>query len=228
MNKPILLVVDDEPAIHRFLTPVLEVEGYEVVRAETGRAALDLAQSRKPDVIILDLGLPDLDGKDVIVALRQWSATPIVVLSARDREAEKILALDMGANDFVNKPFSVGELLARLRAALRQRRRIDGEGPVLRCGAYEIDLARHRVARDGEDIRLTKTEYELLAQLARHAGTVLTHRQLLSAIWGDEHAGDTQYLRVYVGQLRQKLGDTGDVRLIITEPGVGYRLSDAG
>jgi two-component system KDP operon response regulator KdpE len=223
-----VLVVDDEPAIHRFLGPVLEVEGYRVLRADAGRPALELAANAMPDVIVLDLGLPDIDGKAVLADLRRWSKVPVVVLSARDREAEKIEALDLGADDFVNKPFAVGELLARLRAVLRRRPAETEEMPVIRAGAFEIDLARHRVLKAGADIRLARKEFDLLALLASRAGTVMTHRQLLSAIWGEEHAGDTQYLRVYIGQLRQKLGDDGQTRLIVTEPGVGYRLADGG
>lgn len=221
-----VLVVDDEPAIHRFLAPVLEIEGYLVLRADTGQQALDLASERRPDIVVLDLGLPDIDGKDVLRQLRRWSGVPVVVLSARDREVEKIEALDLGADDFVNKPFGIGEFLARLRAALRHARPRDSDNPVIRVGRWEIDLARHRVSRDGEDVRLARKEFDLLAVLARHAGVVMTHRQLLTAIWGDEHVGDTQYLRVYIGQIRQKLGDDGDVRLIVTEPGIGYRFAD--
>lgn len=222
-----VLVVDDEPAIHRFLAPVLDVEGYDVLRADAGHPALELAAAARPDVVVLDLGLPDIDGKDVLVELRRWSSVPVVVLSARDREGEKIEALDLGADDFVNKPFAVGEFLARLRAALRHSRKTSDEEPVIRTGVYEIDLVRHRVLKSGEDVRLTRKEFDLLALLARNAGVVMTHRQLLTAIWGDEHAGDTQYLRVYIGQIRLKLGDDGDARLIQTEPGIGYRLSDS-
>lgn len=221
-----VLVVDDEPAIHRFLTPVLTIEGYDVLRADAGRPALEIAAAERPDVVVLDLGLPDIDGKAVLADLRRWSAVPVVVLSARDREAEKIEALDLGADDFVNKPFAVGEFLARLRAALRRVRHDEAETPVIRVGVYEIDLARHRVLRAGDDVHLTRKEFDLLALLARHAGVVLTHRQLLSAVWGAEHADDTQYLRVYIGQIRLKLGDDGDQRLIVTEPGIGYRLAD--
>ncbi|WP_370677702.1 response regulator [Pleomorphomonas sp. PLEO] len=222
-----VLVVDDEPAIHRFLAPVLELEGYAVRRADTGRQALDAMAEAPADIVVLDLGLPDMDGKAVLAEIRRTRTTPVVILSARDREAEKIEALDLGANDFVNKPFGVGELLARLRAALRQRTS-EPESPVITTGDLEIDLARHRVLKAGKDVRLARKEFDLLALLARNAGTVLTHRQLLSTIWGDEHQGDTQYLRVYVGQIRQKLGDDGEVRLIVTEPGVGYRFRDLG
>lgn len=227
MTPKTVLVVDDEPAIHRFLTPVLELEGYVVRRADAGRQALDAMAEAPPDIVVLDLGLPDMDGKAVLTELRRSSSVPVVILSARDREAEKIEALDLGANDFVNKPFGVGELLARLRAALRHGRS-EPDAPVITLGDLEIDLARHRVLKAGRDVRLARKEFELLALFVRNAGAVLTHRQLLTAIWGEEHQGDTQYLRVYVGQIRQKLGDDGEVRLIVTEPGVGYRFRDLG
>lgn len=227
MSEKTVLVVDDEPAIHRFLAPVLELEGYGVRRADTGRQALALMAEAPADIVVLDLGLPDMDGKAVLSELRRSTSVPVVILSARDREAEKIEALDLGANDFVNKPFGVGELLARLRAALRHRAS-EPDSPVIAIGDLEIDLARHRVTRGGEDVRLARKEFDLLALFVRNAGTVLTHRQLLATIWGDEHEADTQYLRVYVGQIRQKLGDDGETRLIVTEPGVGYRFRDLG
>lgn len=215
-----VLVVDDEAAIHRFLEPTLAAEGYRVLRAATGRRALEMAAADRPDLVVLDLGLPDLDGKEVLRQLRVWSAVPVVVLSARDREAEKVAALDLGADDFVNKPFGVGELLARLRAALRHRR--DTDPGLIRAGGLEIDLPRRQVTRDGAPVHLTKREFDLLALLARHAGTVMTHRAILTAVWGPAHAADTQYLRVYVGQLRQKIGPGP----ILTEPGIGYRFAD--
>lgn len=223
-----VLLVDDEPAIHRFLRPALSTEGYTVVPAKDGREALSLAAGQAPDVVILDLGLPDIDGKVVLQRLRAWSDVPVVILSARDREAEKIEALDLGADDFVNKPFGVGELLARLRAALRKHRPGRVVPSVISVGRCEIDLAAHRVTRDGEEVRLTRREFDLLALLARNAGTVMTHRQLLTAVWGPSHGGDTQYLRVYVGQIRQKLCASEDDPIILTEPGVGYRLADVG
>lgn len=220
-----VLLVDDEPAIHRFLRPALTAEGYAVVPARDGREALSLAAERAPDMVILDLGLPDIDGKIVLQRLRTWSDVPVVILSARDRETEKIEALDLGADDFVNKPFGVGELLARLRAALRKHRPGQAAPARFRVGRCEIDLAAHRVTRDGEEVRLTRREFDLLALLARNAGTVLTHRQLLTAVWGPSHVGDTQYLRVYVGQIRQKLGDAETDPVILTEPGIGYRIA---
>ncbi len=222
-----VLVVDDEPAIHRFLTPALVANDYEVLRAETGDEALRRIAAEAPDVIVLDLGLPDVDGKDVIARVREWSDVPIVVLSARDREAEKIAALDRGADDFVNKPFGVGELMARLRAALRHRMQRAGETPIVRIDGLEIDVPRRRVCREGREIRLTPKEFELLALLARHAGKVVTHKQLLHAVWGPAHEEDTQYLRVYVGQLRQKVeADQSEPAVILTEPGIGYRLAE--
>ncbi len=222
-----VLVVDDEPAIHRFLTPALEANGYEVLRADNGALALRKIASDAPDVVILDLGLPDMDGMEAIGRVREWSDVPIIVLTARDREAEKIAALDCGADDFVNKPFGVGELMARLRTALRHRMRRNGEIPVLRVGGLEVDIPRHLVTWQGTELALSPKEFELLALMARHAGKVMTHRQLLTAIWGAAHVHDTQYLRVYVGQLRQKIEpNPSDPRFILTEPGIGYRLAD--
>ena len=222
-RRPTVLVVDDEPAIHRFLTPALAANDYAVESVETGAAALRAIAGRAPDIVVLDLGLPDMDGKEVIRGARAFSDVPIVVLSARDREAEKIEALDLGADDFVNKPFGVGELMARLRAALRHRRERRGEPEVVQAGALEIDLVRRRVTRAGTEVHLTVREFDLLAHLARHAGMVVTHRQILTAVWGPAHEHDTQYLRVYIMQLRQKLDPGSDV--ILTEPGVGYRLA---
>ncbi len=223
-----VLVVDDEPAILRFLKPALEANDYEVTSAGTLAEAMKRIANEPPDVVILDLGLPDGDGKDVIRQVRQWSQVPIIVLSAREREAEKIEALDLGADDFVNKPFGVGELMARLRTALRHRRQTQGVGAVVHIGTLEIDLPRRRVARDGSEVKLTSKEFELLTALARHPGKIMTHRQLLTAIWGPAHAQDTQYLRVYIGQLRQKIEiDADDPKVILTELGIGYRLAEA-
>jgi two-component system KDP operon response regulator KdpE len=226
-GKPRVLVVDDEAAILRFLKPALEANGYDVTAAGTVDEAMKRIARELPEVVVLDLGLPDGDGKDVIRQVRQWSDVPIVVLSAREREAEKIEALDLGADDFVNKPFGVGELMARLRAALRHRAQQQGETAVLKIGEVEIDTVRHRVTRAGTDIKLTPKEFELLACLARHAGKVMTHRQLLTAVWGPAHAQDTQYLRVYIGQLRQKVEqDPDDPKIILTELGIGYRVAE--
>jgi two-component system KDP operon response regulator KdpE len=215
------LVVDDEPAILRFLQAALGASDYVVSSAATVQEALK-GMGDNPDIVILDLGLPDGDGKDVIREIRRSSNVPIVVLSARDREAEKIEALDLGADDFVNKPFGVGELMARLRAALRHRHE---EAETIRAGALEIDIAGHRVTRAGADIKLTRREFDLLACLARQPGKVITHRKLLTAVWGPAQADETQYLRVYIGHLRQKLeDDPDDPKIIETELGIGYRL----
>ena len=178
-----VLVVDDEPAVHRFLTPSLGANDYEALKAETGGEALKRIAAEAPDIVVLDLGLPDMDGKDVIRRVREWSDVPIVVLSAREREAEKIAALDEGADDFVNKPFGVGELMARLRTALRHRMQRAGETPILRVGVLEIDIPRHQVTLREREVPLTPKEFDLLAFLARHAGKVLTHKQILTAVW---------------------------------------------
>lgn len=223
-----VLVIDDEPAIHRFLRPALEVNEYEVISAGTAGEGLKRIAGDAPDVVVLDLGLPDLDGKDVIARVREWSDIPIIVLSARDREAEKIAALDLGADDFVNKPFGIGELMARLRTALRHRMQRKGETPVVSVGGLEIDVPRRRITWQGEEVNLSPKEFDLLAFLARHAGKVVTHKQILTAVWGTAHESDTQYLRVYIGQLRQKIEpNPSDPRFILTEPGIGYRLLDA-
>ena len=228
-NKIRALVVDDEAAILRFLKPALQAHNYELISARTIAEATKRIAADTPDIVVLDLGLPDGDGKDVIRQVRQWSEVPIIVLSARDREAEKIEALDLGADDFVNKPFGVGELLARMRTALRHRIEREAQIPVLRTADLEIDSVRHRVMRSGVEVRLTPKEFELLSVLARHVGKVVTHRQILAAVWGPAHGADTQYLRVYIGQLRQKIErDPGDPRIIITEPGIGYRIAEIG
>ncbi len=219
-----VLVIDDEPQIHRFLKPALEAAGYTVERAETGTEGLRLAAARAPDVVLLDLGLPDMDGQMVLQRLREFSVVPVIVLSAREREQDKIAALDSGADDYVEKPFGVGELLARIRTARRHRLAEQGLGPVYRAGPVEIDLERRLVSLDHEKLELTPREYALLELLVRSVGKVVSHRQLLTGVWGPAHAEDVQYLRVYVRQLRQKLGRAG--ALVETEPGVGYRFSD--
>jgi two-component system KDP operon response regulator KdpE len=221
-----ILVVDDEPQIHRFLTPALNAAGYETVRADRGDEALRLAASRAPDAILLDLGLPDMDGHEVLRRLREFSDVPIIILSARDREAEKIAALDSGADDYVEKPFGLGELLARIRTALRHRLRQDNAEKPLEVGGLVIDPVLHRVSVGAEVLALTKREHALILLLARNRGRVLTHRQILTAIWGPAHTEDVAYLRVYIGQLRKKLGEAL-AELITTEPGVGYRLKDS-
>ncbi len=220
---PLVLVADDEPQIHRFLGPTLEAAGYEYIRADTGEECLRMAAARPLALVLLDLGLPDLDGQEVLRRLRRFSRVPIMVLSARDRTEEKIEALDGGASDYVEKPFDVGELLARLRAALRGSVSAADAGHVFRSGPLEIDMDRTIVRVDGEPVPLSGREYDVLALLARNAGRVVTHRQLLTAVWGPAHGEDVQYLRVYVGHLRQKLGETAG-RLLLTERGIGYRL----
>jgi two-component system KDP operon response regulator KdpE len=220
-----ILIVDDEPAIRRFLKASLETEGFQVVPAENAAQALSAIAQAKPDLMILDLGLPDLDGMDVIRQVRTASALPIVVLSVRDDEPGKVAALDAGADDYMVKPFGVEELLARVRTALRHRLQQQGLGPVFRLRDLAIDFLAHRVTIGGAEIKLSKREFDLLRLLAEHAGKVMTHRQILSAVWGEAHREDVEYLRVYVRQLRSKLGDDpADPWLIETEPGVGYRL----
>jgi two-component system KDP operon response regulator KdpE len=221
-----VLVIDDEPQIHRFLTPALTAAGYAPLRAETAAAALHLAATRAPDILLLDLGLPDMDGQTLLVRLRSFLEIPIIVLSARDREADKIAALDAGADDYLEKPFGLGELLARLRTAQRHRRRQTNTDEPVVIGALRIDHAAHRVTLADAPVALTRREIALLLLLARTPGRTLTHRQLLTALWGPAHAQDTQYLRVAVSQLRQKLGAYG--ARIATEPGVGYRFDIAG
>jgi two-component system KDP operon response regulator KdpE len=228
-GKVRVLVVDDELAILRFLKPAFIANDYDVTSAGTVADATKRIASEVPDIVVLDLGLPDGDGKDVIRRVREWSDVPIVVLSAREREAEKIEALDLGADDFVNKPFGVGELMARMRTALRHRMQRNAETPVLKVGDIEIDTPRRRVTRAGVEVKLTPKEFELLSFLSRHAGRVLTHRQILTAVWGPAHTEDTQYLRVYVGSLREKIEMVpNDPRVIVTEPGVGYRIAEGG
>lgn len=226
MSGARILVVDDEPQILRFLKPSLTAAGYDVISAANGKEALAAAATRSPDVILLDLGLPDMDGKEVIRALRTWCKIPILVLSARDRESEKIAALDLGADDYVNKPFGIGELTARLRTALRHVAQQAAERTTIQAGSLDVDILAHRVTRGGEPVKLTPKEFDLLAVLVRNAGRVLTHRQILTAVWGPAHTEDLQYLRVFIGQLRQKLEPAPDTpELILTEPGIGYRLN---
>jgi two-component system KDP operon response regulator KdpE len=221
---PAILVVDDEPQIQRFLRHSLEASGYAVTSAYGGAAALRAIAAHPPDLVILDLGLPDLDGKTVIGQVRQATDLPIVVLSAHDDEAEKIAALDLGANDFIAKPFGIGELLARIRACLRAHGRQAEAKERIELGALTIDLPAHRAELHGVPLKLTPKEFDLLALLVRNAGRVLTHRQILTKIWGPAHVEDIAYLRVFIGQLRQKIEDTpAEPRLLLTEPGVGYR-----
>lgn len=225
MKGPRILIVDDEPQILRLLTVALNAAGYESFTAESGAAALKLAATGAPDLIVLDLGLPDRDGKDVLREMRLFSDAPVIILSARDREAEKIEALDLGADDYVEKPFGIGELTARMRTALRRRagqakgvKRVEVDGVVM-------DFERRFVTRDGVPIRLTPKEYDLLAVLLRNAGRVVTHAQILRTVWGPAHVQDTQYLRVFIGLLRAKIErDPTSPTIIKTEPGVGYRV----
>jgi len=227
MNQSRILVVDDEPQIQRFLKPSLTAAGYEVVEAGTGAEALKAVATQAPDLVILDLGLPDMDGKEVIASLRGWSDIPIVILSARDRESEKIAALDLGADDYVEKPFGIGELTARIRTALRHRGRRDAIPTVMEIDGLTIDPVKRLVSRGGETVHLTPKEYDLLLLLARHTGRVVTHRTLLTSVWGPAHGDDLHYLRVFIGQLRQKIEqDPTHPRIVRTEPGVGYRMAD--
>jgi two-component system, OmpR family, KDP operon response regulator KdpE len=220
-----ILVVDDEPQIQRFLKPALIAAGFDVETAATAAEAKRLAATRAPDLIVLDLGLPDDDGKAVIETVRAFSTVPIIVLSARDQEIEKIAALDLGANDYVEKPFGIGELLARIRAALRHAASREAPLPVQRLGDVLLDLDRRLVHLGDEPVHLTPKEFDLFALLAANAGRVVTHRQALTQIWGPAHHDDVQYLRVVIGQLRAKLEvDPAQPRLILNEAGVGYRL----
>jgi two-component system KDP operon response regulator KdpE len=218
-----VLVVDDEPQILRSLGTTLSANGYDVIAAETGEGALAMAAAEEPDLVILDLGLPDIDGAEVIRRLRAWSQVPVIVLSVRDRQDDKIGALDAGADDYVTKPFGLGELLARIRAAQRRAGR-DRAEPVLRFADVTVDLARTRVTAAGEAVHLTPTEYRLLEAMVTNPGKLLTQRWLLQRVWGGTYGDEANYLRVFVRQLRQKLGDHADApRFILTEPGIGYR-----
>jgi len=219
-----ILAVDDEKQIRRMLKAALEGYGYDIAEAASGHDGLSQAAIFHPDLIILDLGLPDIDGIEVIKRLREWTQTPIIILSVREHEDDKIKALDAGADDYVTKPFSMGELLARIRVALRHTAKTDDE-PVLTFGELVLDIARRNVKLRGEEVKLTPTEYEILKYLALQADRVITHRQLLRAIWGPNYQEQTHYLRIYIGQLRHKIEtDPSQPAYIITEPGVGYRL----
>ena len=223
-----ILIVDDERAIRQFLRTSLAAHGYEVVEAAAGEEALRVATLERPDVIILDLGLPDIDGIEVIRKIREWSDVPIIVLSVREREADKIGALDLGADDYVTKPFGMGELLARIRTALRHRLRVEADEPIITVDDLVVDLSKRQVSvRDGV-VKLTPKEYDLLRVLITHVGKVVTHHRLLEEVWGSSSVRQTHYLRVYMRQLRQKIEpDPARPRYIVTEPGVGYRLQEA-
>ncbi|MDC8784643.1 two-component system response regulator KdpE [Roseateles koreensis] len=226
---PVALIVEDEPSIRRFVRMALEAEGWQVFETETVRQGLIDAGTRKPDLVVLDLGLPDGDGVDYLKDLRAWSGVPVIVLSARSDETDKIAALDAGADDYLTKPFGVGELMARVRVALRRSQTAAAlsvpASSSFRFGDVEVDLAARQIRRAGEAVHLTPTEYRLLTHLIANAGRVLTHRQLLKAVWGPSHVDDNHYLRVYMGNLRQKLEQSpAQPRHLLTETAVGYRL----
>ncbi|MBI5385823.1 MAG: response regulator [Verrucomicrobia bacterium] len=222
--KPLVLVIDDEPQIRRLLAVALEANGYRVLPAATGQEGVVLAAQHRPALVVLDLGLADLPGQEVLRRLREWSSVPVVILSVQDDEAGKVAALDAGADDYVTKPFNTGELLARLRVALRHATPRE-ESAVFQSGALVVDLAARRVTVADREVRLTATEFALLSLFIRHAGKVLTHRQILREVWGPNAEGQTHYLRVYVAHLREKLeSEPSRPRLLLTEPGVGYRL----
>jgi two-component system, OmpR family, KDP operon response regulator KdpE len=226
--SPVVLLIEDEPHMRRFLSATLRANNYQVIEAATARTALAQVAGRNPELILLDLGLPDRDGLEVAREIRRTASTPVIVISARGREQDKVAALDLGVDDYLTKPFGVRELLARIRVALRRATRpLGGADPVFEVGPLKVDLERRQVTRDGEEVHLTPTEYKLLASLIRHAGGVITHRQLLQEVWGANHSDQTHYLRVYMAQLRHKLErDPARPRLLLTEPGIGYRLRD--
>ena len=223
-DKPLILIVDDEPQIRRLLTVTLEANAYRVLAAASGQEGVVLAAQHRPALVILDLGLPDLSGQEVLRRLREWSHTPVIVLSVQDDEKGKVAALDAGADDYVTKPFNTDELLARLRVALRRSAKTE-EAAVVNAKNLVVDLATRRVTVSGKEVKLSKIEYDLLRLLARHAGKVLTHRQILNEVWGPGHENDTHYLRVYIAHLREKLeANPESPELILTELGVGYRF----
>ena len=221
-----VLVIDDELQIRKLLEMALTSYGYTAHLAATGQEGLMLAVSMHPDLVIVDLGLPDMDGKDVVTRLREWSSVPIIVLTAREQEQEKIAALDKGADDYVTKPFSMGELMARMRVCLRRFCHSEGQTPVLSCGGISMDLLQHKVLMEGREVKLTPTEYELLKYMLKNAGKVLTHKQILKAVWGNDYDEDLHYIRIYMRQLRRKIEkDPAQPKYLLTEAGVGYRLS---
>jgi two-component system KDP operon response regulator KdpE len=225
MSGASVLVVDDEPQIQRVLRPSLTASGYEVREASTGREALAAVSDNSPDLIILDLGLPDMDGKEVLRKLRILTRTPVIVLSARDRESEKIAALDLGADDYVEKPFAIGELLARMRTAMRHSQDAALESERVVADGLVVNIPKRGVTKNGAPVKLTPKEFDLLAFLARHPGRPLTHREILKTVWGPAHQNDSQYLRVFIGQLRAKIEDNAATpKIVVTEPGVGYRF----
>lgn len=221
-----VLVIDDELQIRKLLEMALTSYGYTAHLAATGQEGLMLAVSMHPDLVIVDLGLPDMDGKDVVTRLREWSSVPIIVLTAREQEQEKIAALDKGADDYVTKPFSMGELMARMRVCLRRFCHSEEQKPVLSCGGISMDLLQHKVLMEGREVKLTPTEYELLKYMLKNAGKVLTHKQILKAVWGNDYDEDLHYIRIYMRQLRRKIEkDPAQPKYLLTEAGVGYRLS---
>jgi two-component system, OmpR family, KDP operon response regulator KdpE len=223
-EKPLMLIVDDEPQIRRLLTVTLEANSYRVLSAASGQEGVVLAAQHRPALVILDLGLPDLSGQEVLRRLREWSDTPVIVLSVQDDEKGKVTALDAGADDYVTKPFNTDELLARLRVALRRSSKTE-EAAVVQAKNLVVDLATRRVTVGGREVKLSKIEYDLLRLLARHAGKVLTHRQILQEVWGPGHENDTHYLRVYIAHLREKLeANPESPEFLLTELGVGYRF----
>jgi two-component system KDP operon response regulator KdpE len=227
MTGPRVLVIDDEVQIRRFLRIGLETHGYEVHEVANGLEGIRRAAQLRPDVIILDMGLPDIDGLELLQRLRDWTETPTIILSVRSTDRDKVAALDAGADDYLTKPFSLDELMARMRVAQRHVQ-AGLELPVYTNGSVEVDLANRQVTRNGEPVKLTPTEYALLRLLVQHAGRVLTHKQILREVWGSEYVEETHYLRVYFAQLRQKLEDDPSLpHLILTEPGVGYRLVES-
>lgn len=226
--EPSVLIIEDEPQIRRFLRVSLDCQGYRSIEATTAREGTLQATQARPDLVILDLGLPDLDGMDFLARLREWSQVPVIVLSARGREEDKVVALDAGANDYLTKPFGVNELLARIRVLLREAARngVSGDSPVFEVGDLRVDFATRQVTVRSERVHLTPTQYRLLSTMIKHAGKVLTHRQLLKEVWGPHSVDEHQYLRVYVGQIRQKIeADPTRPRYLLTEPGVGYRFA---
>jgi two-component system KDP operon response regulator KdpE len=223
-DGPQILIVDDELQIRRFLRISLESNGYHVHESDAGHDAIVKTAQLRPDLVILDMGLPDMDGLEVLKRLREWTKTPVIILSVRDNDRDKIAALDAGADDYLTKPFSTEELLARMRVAQRHAQPQEQEA-IFTVGNVQVDFARRLVTRNGEPVKLTPTEYALLRLLIQHAGRVLTHRQILKEVWGPEYVDELHYLRVYFAQLRQKLEDDPTLpKLILTEPGVGYRL----
>jgi two-component system KDP operon response regulator KdpE len=226
MSQPLILIIEDEASLRRFLVPALANNDYQVLTAATGADGLAMARSHNPDIILLDLGLPDLEGGKVLQSLRQWSRKPIIIISARNQEKDKVQALDLGADDYLTKPFGAEELLARIRVALRHATQAVLDTPVLQCGALRLDLERREVSMDGVPVRLTPLEYRLLEALAQRAGKVATHAQLLNEVWGPVGAGQTHYLRIYMGTLRRKIEpDATRPRYLLTEPSIGYRLN---